>query len=380
MALAPKTYDSNHVFYNTNSFGSSELIAWFDGSFAVLSHKINNCKFHIDASPNPEVRSWRNSAISYQNIIISNSQISFGTGKKDFATYYNTHTDSVNILLEFNSTQNRRIVTYIDSSNVIHPLSKYDGTERSDLTTLKGKYSNYYYANGQLKFSVNSLSTWQSSSVSNIVINPTSINRGNVNQVINISVTVKDSNSLGVESAPVTFFIESGQSQQIIHSHGLYSLTNTSGIATAQIFLKTEGICRIKAYVGSPNELISSAYEILCGMDETEIYLRGVTYQTFSFINDYKVAYECLKNMFLGVPNFSWQEIGFSQADILKSDDNVTNQMIVFIKGASFNSSTYLSLQQSLDLRTAILNALILDGNFSVTDIEIRSYRRFVNL
>jgi hypothetical protein len=377
MALAPKTKNSDHVFYNTNVFGSNELIAWFDGSFAVLTHTINNCKIHIDASHDPMIRTWRNSPISYRDISIENSKISFGVGNKDFATYFNDN-DTVNVILEFNSPQNRRIVTYIDSDNVSHPLSKYDGSERSDIT-FANKYTNYVYSNGQLKISAKSLSTWQAAAVSSITLN-IPVNNGSVNQVLNVSVTVKDSNTFGVESAPVTFFIESGRQQQIIHSHGLYSLTNVAGLASAQIVLKSEGICRIKAYVGSPNELISSAYEILCGVDETEIYLRGVTYQTKSFIDDYKLVYQRLTDIFLEIPNFTWSEIGFSQSDVLKSNDSVVNQMVVFVKGATFNSTVYLSLQQSLDLRTAIANALIIDGDFTCSDIEIRTYKRFVNI
>ena len=379
--LAPKTHDSNHVFYNTTTFGVDNHLAWNDGVYAVLTHKTNNCKFYIDASRDPEVRAWRNSAISYQNIQIGNSQIIFGTGKKDFATYFNTHSFGiVNVLFEFTSTQNRRLISYIDSSNIVHPLTKYDGAERSDLALLlKGKYSNYSYGSNQLRFNVSSLSTFEATSISTITFTST-VNRGNVNQIINLQSTVKDSNNIGVESAPVYFFIESGQQQQVVHSHGLYSLTDTSGVASASIVLKSEGICRVKTYVNSPNELISNSFEITCGIDETEIYLRDVTYETKKFINDYKTAYDHLIFLFSQISNFTWSEIGFSQADILTASDTVINQMVIFVKGATFNSNTFLTLQQTSDLRTAIYNALMLDGVFTASDIEIRSYRRFVNL
>jgi len=378
--IAPKTHDSSHVFYNTTVFGTDDKRIWNDGKYAVLEHTTNNCKLYIDASRDAEIAAWKNSSVSYQNVVIGNSQIAFGTAKKDFATYYNAHT-TVPILLEYNfGIQNRRIVTYIDSSNVIHPLSKYDGTQRSDVPTLlQNKYSNYAFNTGQLKFVPLSLSTWQAAAVSSIAFTTTSAT-GTPNQVITAQVQVKDSNNFGVESAPVYFFIQSGITQQIIHSHGLYSLTDVNGFASAQVVLKYEGITDIKAYVNSANELISSTYEISCITTETEIYIRNAAYNTLQYVDDYKAPYNELQTIFAAIPNFTWQEIGFCQADVLNANNSVSYQMMIFIKGAIFQNASYLTLQQSLDLRTAIYNALILEGAFTFQDIEIRSYKRFVNI
>jgi hypothetical protein len=376
--IAPKTANKDHVFYNTTSFGDSENIVWNNSVYAVLTHTNNNGKFYIDASRSNEVSAWRNSNISYHNIVIGNSKISFGKNPRDFATYYNANFSIVNVILEFTSNQNRRIISHIDSNR---PLTRYDGFERSDLDqSLRGKYSNYSYVDNQLRFSTTQLSDFEATAVSTINFSST-VKRGIVNQIIDLQVLVKDSNGFGVESAPVYLFVESGQQQRIIHSHGLYSLTDVNGIATTSVMLKTEGICKIKAYVNSPNELITtSSFEITCGIDETEIYLRNVTYETRKYTNDYKATYDHLTSLFYDIVNFTWSEVGFSQADILNASDTVNNEMVIFVKGATFNSKVCLTLQEASDLRMAIYNALMLDGSFTVQDIEIRSYRRFVNL
>ena len=45
MTLPPRTYNKDHIFKNTTTFGEDDDRNWEDRKYAVLKHAYNNVKF-----------------------------------------------------------------------------------------------------------------------------------------------------------------------------------------------------------------------------------------------------------------------------------------------------------------------------------------------
>jgi len=379
MILPPRTRNKEHFFQNTNSFGVDDKQEWSNGSCAVLKHNYNKVKLFIDASMDTEIQKWRFSQIKFDKIqIINNHIVTLSTEENHFAKYFNEN-DTVKAKLEFENTG--RLITYKNSTGVRRTLTKYDGSERDDLPdNYKGRFSNYEFWSGRLRVDINQFSQWGSANYKSVTFTNNSQRIGVRSDLIDLEIKLLDTNDEGIENAPVYFYVDSGVNHSLYHADGDYSLTDAQGIARCSVELKEEGLSNIIAQVDSPAEISSIPFEIQTVDEEVEIYIRGITFQTKHFVNDYNGFYSHLETIFKSIPNLSWQEMAFNQANIVDSGNNAYEQLVVFLKRASFNFKCYLTEEDAGTLRTAIINKLNADPDILYQDVELRTYRKFVNI
>lgn len=372
--LPPKTYNKDHEFKNNLIYGVDDNQPWTNGNYAVLKNSKSNVKLYIDASIDPEIKQWHFSKILYTNLFLGNNFFEVVKVNTDnYTNYYNGHVFTVNSILEF--TGKNRLLTY-KNNGVIRTISKYNGTQKNGLPPdYQFVYRNYEFDGNRVRFVVRRFSDYfgVASIASFQISSPKS--QGSIFDTLTLEVTVIDSIGEGVDSAPVYFSIIDGQEQNIIPTDGVYSLTDNQGKATAGIQLLREGYTKIQIQV---DDLIST-YEISCVTEETEIYIRGVSFQTQYFINNPDIFFDHLNTLFGSITGFSWTELGVTQASISDSVGQFSEQLLVFFKGGRYNDQSYMSLETIEALRSELVARLNTDTDIRYKDVELRTYRRFVN-
>lgn len=378
--VPPRTRDKDHYFVNTNSFNEDNDISWKDGPIAILKHKINNVKLYIDASDDDEAKAWRSSIIKYNRIQILNNQlIALSTYINNYAHYFNGNSN-VRSKLEFSNSG--RFITY--KNNTWEPrrtLTKFNGSEKSDLPEdYKSRFEEYRYDKRVLDFKILKFSQWGSADILSITITESSDKFKQIHDVFNIEIETKDTNNEGIEAAPVYLKCVNNKEIDILYTDGSHSLTDVNGKAIVQIIPRQQGKIQLVASINFPSEKDSPNFEVLCIDDETEIYIRGASYQTQNFINNPVVFYQKVITVLENIENLIWEEIGINQSHNVNSDNQLSEDIVIFLKKARYNGAEYMSDTVSNSLRTEIISKLNNDFDIGFTDVEIRSSRKFINI
>ena len=110
-------------------------------------------------------------------------------------------------------------------------------------------------------------------------------------------------------------------------------------------------------------------------IDDTQIYITGVLYQSEAFPSDPKILFNIVDEKFRELISLEYQFLSINRAENRFSSGTTREQLVIFMKDIKYNGSAYLSDTNSGLVRTALIGKLDTINDLTYTDVEIRTTR-----
>lgn len=109
--------------------------------------------------------------------------------------------------------------------------------------------------------------------------------------------------------------------------------------------------------------------------DQTDIYVTGVLYQTNAFPDSADDLFSIIDREFREIDGLEFQFLDINRADNRFSGGSTRQQLLIFMKDITYNSSKFLSDTNSNTLRNSLKTKLDNIIDVTYTDVEIRTSR-----
>lgn len=107
--------------------------------------------------------------------------------------------------------------------------------------------------------------------------------------------------------------------------------------------------------------------------EDTQVYVTGFLYQSDAYPSDPMTLFGVVDNTLRTIQGLDYWELLINRSECRFSNSTTREQLLIFLKDATYNSVAFLSDTDSTSLRTAIKDALDSVADFTYTDVEIRT-------
>ncbi len=107
----------------------------------------------------------------------------------------------------------------------------------------------------------------------------------------------------------------------------------------------------------------------------TEVYIKGVKYQSVSWVDDPDQLLQLISDELKKITDLYYLSIAVNAAQVLATSQTPTQytDMVVFLKNVRYKNNGYLTLENASLLRNAIKAALGAISSLDYNDVEIRT-------
>jgi len=109
--------------------------------------------------------------------------------------------------------------------------------------------------------------------------------------------------------------------------------------------------------------------------DENQVYVTGVLYNSSAFPDDPQDLFDIVDEKFRELDELSFADLNINRSETRFSDGETREQLLIFMKGVSWDGSNFLSDTNSNTLRNNLVTKLNSISGLSYTDVEIRTSR-----
>jgi hypothetical protein len=110
-------------------------------------------------------------------------------------------------------------------------------------------------------------------------------------------------------------------------------------------------------------------------VDDTQIYITGVLYQSDAFPTDPKILFALIDGKLREITALEFQFLSINRAENRFSNETTREQLLIFMKDIKYDGVVFLSDTNSSALRTAIVNKMNDTAELIFNDVEIRTTR-----
>ena len=113
-------------------------------------------------------------------------------------------------------------------------------------------------------------------------------------------------------------------------------------------------------------------------IDETQIYITEVLYQSDAFPTDPKILFKMIDEQFRQITALEYQFLSINRSENRFSGGTTREQLLIFMKDIKYNGNAFLSDTNSASLRSDLISKLNSISDIAYNDVEIRTTRTVV--
>ena len=110
--------------------------------------------------------------------------------------------------------------------------------------------------------------------------------------------------------------------------------------------------------------------------NDTQIYVTGVLFNEDAFPSDPSVMFSTIDAKFREITSLTWSYLCINRAENRFANTTTREQLLIFMKNATYNGDAYLSDTNSASLRSDLISKLNSIVSITYVDVEIRTTRK----